>query len=135
MSQNSKEPLSEQEEQALPEAPFPRKYILCVFDDLDDAKQAEQALQNAGIAGEDIYVLNGQQFTEAMTRAQSPWHVLSSLDNDAYVQHARHGRTILSVPFNGHEQEQMVQIRDLLIPYHARLMKYIDTWTTMDLIP
>jgi len=39
-----------------------------------------------------------------------------------------------------HEQapamrEQMKQVRDLLAPHHAHLMKYIDTWTVAELLP
>ena len=133
MSWREREPLSEEEEQALPGAPYPRKHIHCVFDNADDAKQAEQALQNAGIASEDIHVLDNRGFTEAIERGHTPWSFVSSMDYDVYVQEAHQGNTILSVPFSS--QEQLMQVRDLLAPYHARLMKYIDTWTTTELLP
>jgi hypothetical protein len=104
-----------------------------VFDNPDDAKRAAQALQNVGVASEDIHVLDNKGFTEAIERGQTPWSFLSSMAYDVYVQQARQGKTILAVPVSG--QEQMRQVRDLLAPYHAHLMKYIDTWTTTELLP
>src|ERR1700755_1529897 len=99
MSQNKREPLSEEEEQALPGTPFPHKYIHCVFDNLDDAKRAEQALQNQGYANEEIHVMDHRGFAEAIERGHTPWKFLSSMDYDVYVEEARQGNTILSVPF------------------------------------
>ena len=52
---------------------------------------------------------------------------------DAYLHEAMRGHHILAVRLSSYEQ--MKQVRDLLAPHHAHLMKYIDTWTVSELLP
>jgi hypothetical protein len=57
---------------------------------------------------------------------------LGSTDLDGYMQEASRGGAILAVRLSSYEQ--IVQVRDLLAPGGARLMKYVDTWTVAHLI-
>ena len=50
---------------------------------------------------------------------------------DVYLREARWGCHILAVRISRHEQ--IMQVRDALVPHHARHVKYIDTWTVADL--
>jgi len=57
----------------------------------------------------------------------------SSMDYDVYLREARRGSSILAV--RPASFAQLKQIRDLLVPHHAILAKYIDTWTAIELLP
>ncbi len=127
------EQLAVSKKRMLPTAPFPRKYVHSVFVDLQDAKQAAQTLRAAGFGERDIYVLEGSDFVEAALRGQSPLGFLTSMDDDVYMREASRGRSFLAVrPTNF---AQLKQIRDLLAPHNAHLVKYIDTWTVAELLP
>lgn len=117
----------------LPAAPFPRKYVHSAFVDLQDATQAAQTLRAAGFGERDIYVLGSHDFVEAVSRGQSPFGFLTSMDYDVYLREASRGRSFLAVrPAN---YSQLKQIADLLTLHSARLAKYIDTWTVAELLP
>jgi hypothetical protein len=118
---------------ALPEAPFPRKYVHSVFEGWEDAVQAYRILLEAGYDGKDIHILVSGEYVEAMERRQTLISFLLSNDLDVYLQEARRGHHILAVRLSRYEQ--MKQVRDLLAPHHAHLMKYVDTWTVTDLLP
>lgn len=49
-----------------PAAPFPRKYIHSVIDDLQQAEQAMHALEAAGYEARDIHLIASQQFVAAV---------------------------------------------------------------------
>ena len=123
-------PVSSQ--RTLPAAPFPRKYVHSVFDDVQDAVQAVHALRAAGYDGRDIHLMASGDFVEAVERRRTFLDFLFSIDYDVYVHEARQGHHILAVRLARHEQKE--QVRDLLAPHHAYLMKYVDTWTMTDLI-
>lgn len=116
-----------------PAAPFPRKHIHSVFNDRQDALQAAQALRALGYNDRDIHILSNTDYLEAVERGQTLIGSLTSTDLDAFLDEARQGCTILAVRLSNHGQ--MEQVRDLLISHHARLMKYIDTWTMVHLLP
>ena len=61
----------------LPAAPFPRKYILSVFVDLQDARQAALALRAAGFDERGIHVLQHRDFVEAVAQDQSPFNLVT----------------------------------------------------------
>jgi len=117
----------------LPAAPFPRKYVHSVFVDLQDARQAAQALRAAGFDERDIHVLESRNFVEAVSQDQSPFNIVTSMDYDVYLQEVNRGRSFLAV--RPASYAQLKQIRDLLAPHHAYLAKYIDTWTVTELLP
>ena len=123
-------PVSSQ--RTLPAAPFPRKYVHSVFDDVQDAVQAVHVLRAAGYDGRDIHLMTSGDFVEAVERRRTFLDFLFSIDYDVYVHEARQGHHILAVRLARHEQKE--QVRDLLAPHHAYLMKYVDTWTMTDLI-
>lgn len=127
------EELSITSERALPATPFPRKYIHSAFKDQRDALQAAETLRQAGFDARDIYMLTYPDYAEAMGRGQSLFSSLSSTDLDVYLDEARHGRTILAVRLA--HQGQMEQVRDLLAPHRAHLVRYVDTWTVAQLLP
>ena len=117
----------------LPTAPFPLKYVHSVFDNPQDAKQAADALRDAGFNERDIYVLQGRDFEGAVSQGQSPLYFLTSMSFDVYLSKARQGRSFLAVrPVS---YAQLKQIADLLAPHHAYLARYIDFWTRAELLP
>ncbi len=126
------EQLALSSQRTLPATPFPRKHVHCVFDDLRDAAQAYHILLEAGYDGKNIHILTHRDYAEAVEQGETFISFLASIDLDVYLQEARRGHHILAVRLSGYEQ--MEQIRDLLAPHHAHLMKYIDTWTVADLL-
>ena len=118
---------------ALPATPFPRKYVLSVFVDLQDARQAALALRAAGFDEQGINVLQSSDLVEAVAQDQSPFDIITSIDYDIYLREASRGRFFLAIHPKGYAQ--LKQIRDLLAPHHAYLANYIDTWTLTQLLP
>jgi hypothetical protein len=130
-------------QQAFPIAPFPRKYVHSVIDDLQLAQQAVHALQVAGYDAGDIYLFASQEFVtvvEQRLQQQSRFSEMLSrffastddgFPGDVYLHQAQLRRHLLFVHLKN--AEQMEQVRDLLAPYCAHHMKYIGTWTVTDL--
>ena len=119
-------------EYALPAAPFPLKYVHCVFDNLYDARQTVRVLNAAGYTSKAISLMTGENFVEAVERSYTFLGFLTSVDLDSYLSAARSGSYILSVHPASHGQiERMPAV---LAPNHARLAKYIDTWTVIELL-
>ena len=117
----------------MPAVSFPREYVLGVFIALEDAEQAAGALRTAGFSDQDIHVLEGKDFMEAISQDQSPFNIITSTNQDQYLAEMQRGRSFLAVhPAN---LEQLEQIRDLIAPYGAYLVKYNDTWSQRILIP
>jgi len=127
------EQLALSSQRTLPAAPFPRKHVHCVFDDLRDAVQASLLLLESGYDGKNIHILANRDYVEAVEQGQTLISFLASIDLDVYLQEACRGHHILAVRLSRYEQ--MEQVRDLLAPYHAHLMKYVDTWTVTELLP
>ena len=117
----------------IPANPFPRKHLHCVFDAWEDAARGYRILEEVGYNASNIHILTGEDYIGAIEHKQSLISFLTSGDIDIYRQEAQRGHHILVVHAVGYEQ--MKQLRNLLLPHHARLMKYIDTWTTVDLLP
>jgi len=116
----------------LPAAPFPRKFVLSVFVDLQDARQAAFALYAAGFNERDIHILQSNEFVKSVTQDQSPFEIITSIGYDMYLREAQRKRFFLAVrPTN---YAQLNQIRDLLARHHSYLANYIDTWTVTELL-
>lgn len=141
-TQETVEQLAVSSERTLPANPFPRKYFHSVIDDLQDAVQAVFALRADGYQVRDIHVMSCWDYAEAVERkyrqqsriSKMLSRLISSFDEgfgDVYLHEARRGHHILAVRLS--RSEEMEQVRDLLAPCHARLMKYVDTWTVIDL--
>jgi len=120
-------------QRTLPAAPFPRKHIHSVFDNLQDAVQASLILLKAGYESNDVHIMTSEDYMEEVERGQTLISFLASTDLDEYMHETRRGHHILAIRISGYEQ--MEQVRSLLAPHHAHLMKYVDTWTTVDLLP
>ena len=116
----------------LPAAPFPRKYVLSVFADLQDARQAAYALRTAGFNERDIHILKSHEFVKSVAQDQSPFEIVTAIDYDIYLREARRERFFVAVRPTGYAQ--LKQVRDLLVPHHAYLAYYIDTWTKTELL-
>jgi hypothetical protein len=134
------ERLSVLSKQAYPANTFPCKYVHCAIDDLREAVQAVEALQAIGYDIKDISLVACWDFAEALERSyqqqnsfsQEFTHFIDAGVDNVYRQEAKHGHHILTVHLSSFEQIE--QVRNLLAPHHAHLMKYVDTWTTADLI-
>jgi hypothetical protein len=134
------ERLSVLSQQVYPANTFPYKYVQCAIDDLRDAVQAVEALQAIGYDARDISLVASWNFAEALERSyqqqsslfQAVPHFIDAGVDDVYRQEASRGHHILTAHLSSFEQIE--QVRNLLAPHHAHLMKYIDTWTTADLI-
>ena len=135
------EQLAVSSRQTLPVAPYPAKHVHCAFDDLKSAVQAVQALRAAGLNPDHISLMASWDFVAAVdshTQQRRSFsegfkRFLSFFDDsfDVYRREAQAGRHILAVRITSHEH--IMQVRKLLAPHRARLMKYIDTWTIADL--
>src|SRR5258707_6590864 len=80
-------PVSSQ--RTFPPAPFPRKYVHSVFDDLQDAMQAVHALRAAGYDVRDIHLMAGWGFLGAGERRRAFLDFLFSIDYHWYLHAAR----------------------------------------------
>ena len=132
-TQNTYEQLPVSSERTFPAAPFPKKHIHSVFNDRQDALHAVQALRAVGYNAQDIHILTNSDYVEAIGQGQTLFGSLTATDLDAYQDESRRSCTMLAVRLSNYRQ--MEQVRDLLAPHHAHLMRYIDTWTVAQLLP
>lgn len=84
-------------EQRLPAVPFPRKFVLSVFINLQDARQAAKALYMAGFDERELYILQSHEFVKSVTQDQSPFEIITSIDYDIYLREVHRGRFFLAV--------------------------------------
>lgn len=112
---------------------FPRKYVHSAFSNSQDAVQAVQALRKAGFDARDIYLLSYRDYEDALGRGQGFFGSLTSTDLDIYLDAARRGNLILAIRLANYGQVE--QVRDLLAPHRAHLVRYVDTWTVAHLLP
>jgi hypothetical protein len=115
MKQDTNEPMSFSSERTFPEAPFPRKYVHSVFDNLQDARQAAHVLRTTGFDARDIHIMTGWDYVEAVERRQTLLSFLSSFDHDVYLREAHRGRQILAVRLSSYERYSPIKWCELLI--------------------
>ena len=129
-------------QRTFPAHPFPRNYLHCILDDLDLAVQAVHALRADGFQTSDIHLMASWDFIEAIEgRRQPKGRFAKTLRQvltddglyDLYLCEAQHGRHVLSVRLTKHRH--LEQVRRLLTPLGAHLMKYVTTWIKADLLP
>lgn len=134
--------LSVSSERTLPPSPYPRSYMHCALTDLEDAVRAVYALRVVGYAAQDIHVLSRWDYVEACERLSQErgaflnlfWRLSSFFDEgfgDTYLRAARAGGHILAVRLAS--RNQVEQTRQILAAHHAHLIKYVDSWVTVDL--
>ncbi len=132
VKQNTLEQNTLSTEKAFPSAPFPRKYIHMAFHTYQGAMQASIVLISSGSDMRDIHLMTGRDFIEAVEQRLTPIGFFCSSDDHIYMREAKRGKYMLSVRFSSYEQ--MNQVRDLLAPYGAYSMAYVDTWSVTPLI-
>jgi hypothetical protein len=131
-------------QRTFPEAPFPRKYVHCVMNDLYNVVQAVHALWADGYHATDTHVMASWDYVEAVERKhsrKSPFsrvftRIFSLMDEsfgDTYLHEALRGKHVLAVRLSCIEQVR--RVRDLLALHDGHLIKYVDTWTVAELVP
>jgi hypothetical protein len=95
--------------------------------------QAVGALRQAGFDVRDIYLLSYRDYEDALGRGQGFFSSLTSTDLDVYLDAARRGNLILAIRLANYGQVE--QVRDLLAPHRAHLVRYVDAWTVAHLLP
>ena len=127
------EQAAQSHKQVRPAATFPNQYVLGTFITLQDAQQAADALRGAGFTDHEMHILEGPDFVEAISHDHSPLNIISSTIHDTYLPEVTRGRSFLAI--RPASIEQLPQIRDLLLPHGAYLVKYVDAWSQRELIP
>ena len=122
-----------------PGAVYPEHYIMAVIDEVKEAQDAVQALRHAGIPAEDIRLFESQEvleYAEDTERTRSLGSRIADVfqaitsDEDAhvliYVQEALRGHVILNV--YAPTDEQVEQVKNILVAHGARNIKYFGRW-------
>ena len=122
-----------------PGAVYPKHYLMAVIDNVKEAEEAVQSLQNMGIPPEDIRLFEGHEvieYAEHTERTRSLGSRLADVlqavtsDEDThiliYVEEALRGHTLLNVYVP--KPEQVEQVKDILAAHHARTIKYFGRW-------
>jgi nucleotide-binding universal stress UspA family protein len=122
-----------------PGAAYPKHYLMAVIDDVKEAQDAVQALQNADIPAEDIRLFEKHEILEYAEHTERTRSLRSRIadvfqaitsDEDAhvliYVEEALRGHAILNVYASTSEQAE--RVKDILVEYHARTIKYFGRW-------
>ncbi|GHO95378.1 hypothetical protein KSF_054260 [Reticulibacter mediterranei] len=135
-------PVSSQRE--FPAHPFPSKYVHCVINDLQYMVQAVYMLRNAGFHASNIHVMASWDFIEAAeqkSRQQNRFakmltRFLSFMDDafgDIYLHEARKGNHVLMIRLT--DDRRIGHIYAILTAHYASCIKYVDSWTVIDLAP
>jgi hypothetical protein len=122
---------------------YPLHRVVGVIDTLQEAEQAVRALQDAGYQAQDVHLIPSQEFIAGVREwehrksplAQTVEIFLASDDDgfprDTYLHEAEQGHVILSVRLS--TSEQVNQVRDILVNYHAHHIKSFGRWAIADL--
>ena len=122
---------------------LPRNHVIGAVDMLSDSAAAVDALKAAGCAAEDILLVPSATFITEIadirrgtSRVRHAAHVfLNSSDEgfpaDHYLEQARQGRDILHVFAASAERAQ--EIARVLAPFKLHMLRYYDTFATVDL--
>ena len=125
-----------------PVTSYPIHRVVCVIDSLQEAKQAVHALQDAGFSAEDIHLIQSQDFIAGVQEWKQRKNPLSQVveiflasydegfPGETYLYEAEQGHAILSVRLPS--PEQVNQVRDILVNYHAHQIKYFGRWAITD---
>ncbi len=135
--------MTQESKNAFPPPSFPKDHVIAVVDTVEEAEQAVQALQQAGYSADRIHLFHSQDFVNSLETTQQQASGLTKLLHtfqgstdegfaaNMYLEEARRGHNVLVV----HEPkaDQAGRVRDILVTYHARLIKYFSTWAVTDL--
>jgi nucleotide-binding universal stress UspA family protein len=122
-----------------PGAVSPRRYLMAIIDDVQEAEDAVQALHRANLPPEDIRLFERHEIIENAAHTERTRGLRSRIadvfqavasDEDAhtmiYVEEALRGHVILNV--YARTPEQAERIKDILVNHHARSIKYFGNW-------
>jgi hypothetical protein len=119
---------------------LPTHYVIGAIDDMQEAEKVVQALRDAGYAAQDILLIPGQSFIEAIQEwkqesssfKKAIYVFFTSTDEgfpgDVYFQLARQGANVLAVYASTMEEAQ--QVAQILNNYSVRFVKYFGSWST-----
>jgi hypothetical protein len=123
---------------------YPKNYVVGVIDNLQEAREAEEAFKQAGYDASEIRLMESQ---EAMEKAEEldqekNWlqRVLSSFQDTTdetgvhiYQLAAQQGKQILHV--HARSQEDVDRISALMMRFHAHTVKFFSPWSVSDVPP
>jgi nucleotide-binding universal stress UspA family protein len=122
-----------------PGAVYPKYYLMAVIDEVKEAQDAVQALRLAGTPAEDMRLFERHEIIEYAEHTERTRSLRSRIadvfqaitsDEDAhvliYVEEALRGHAILNVYASTSEQAE--RVKDILVEYHARTIKYFGRW-------
>jgi len=128
---------------------YPTNYIVCVFDDLEDARQALQAFREAGYEEDTVRLMDSQEAIAKMQELEQNKNAFqrffSSFQGatdetgaEIYAFEAREGNHILYVracatSIRTCSTNEIGQIRAILAAHHARTVKFFGTWAVEDI--
>ncbi|HEU5368923.1 MAG TPA: hypothetical protein VFU69_10680 [Ktedonobacterales bacterium] len=120
------------------------QYIVAVIDDLYQAEQARQALEQAGWRPEDVRLIRGKPAVEKIETIEEqrslPERVAAAVRgttsnegpiSEAYEDEAEQGHQILAA--YAADPEQVEQARQILAAHQAHEIEYFGSWVITDL--
>jgi len=135
--------MTQDSKNAFPTSSFPKDHVVAIIDTVEEAEQAVQALQQAGYSADGIYLFHSQDFVTSLETTQQQASGLAKLlhtfqassdegfAGNMYLDEVRKGHNALAV--YEPKSEQTRRIHDILVKYHAHLIKYFSTWAVTDL--
>ncbi len=123
---------------------YPKNYVVGIIDDVQEARQARQAFQDAGYATDEVRLMESQEAQQKVQDLdeEKNWlqRFLSSFQGTTdetgvhvYQSAAREGKQILHVHANS--QEEVDKISALMQRYHAHAIKFFGSWSVADVPP
>ena len=123
---------------------YPTNYVVGIIDDLQEAKQAEQAFKEAGYAAENVRLMKSNEVLEKVNELNENknWfqRFLSSFQGTTdetgahvYQLAAQQGKQILHV--RADSQQDVDKISALMMRYHAHAVKFFGNWSVSDVPP
>ncbi len=123
---------------------YPKNYVVGIIDDLQEARQATQAFQQAGYDADEIRLMESGEVLQTAQKVEDEKNplqrFLSSFQNTtdetgAYIYQlaARQGKHILHVRADSHEDVD--KISALMQRYHAHTIKFFGPWSVADVPP
>lgn len=122
-----------------PGAVYPEHYIMASFENMKEGRETVQALQNTGIAADDIRLFESQEVIEYAENTEKTRSLRSRIadviqaitsDEDAhvlvYVQEALRGHPVINV--YAPTDEQVEQVKNTLLAHNAHNVKYFGRW-------
>ena len=130
---------------------YPINYVVSVIDNLDVAKQAQQAFMDAGFDANTVRLMDSQEALNKLQELDQQKNFfqrfISSFQDatddtgiDVFIFEAKQGNHLLFVRacdafLRACSLEEMRQIREILGNYHARTIKLFSPWWVEDMPP